>query len=92
LQGFPDDYTLVQFRGKPAADGPRYKALGNSMAVPVVSWLGARIAAVNVLLPSARSAAQNTAEAAKTAANNAMAVPAAKPASTQMPAGLVEGN
>jgi len=35
LQGFPDDYTLVTYRKKPAADGPRYRALGNSMAVPV---------------------------------------------------------
>lgn len=43
LQGFPDDYTLVSYRGKPAADGPRYKALGNSWAVPVVRWIGARI-------------------------------------------------
>lgn len=43
LQGFPDDYTLVPVRNKPAADGPRYKALGNSMAVPVMRWIGARI-------------------------------------------------
>lgn len=43
LQGFPDDYTLVPYRGKPAADGPRYKALGNSMAVPVMAWIGRRI-------------------------------------------------
>ncbi len=43
LQGFPDDYTAIVFRGKPAADGPRYKALGNSMAVPVMRWIGARI-------------------------------------------------
>ena len=43
LQGFPDDWTLVPFRGKPAADGPRYKALGNSMAVPVMRWIGERI-------------------------------------------------
>jgi DNA (cytosine-5)-methyltransferase 1 len=43
LQGFPDDYTLVPFRGKPAKDGPRYKALGNSMAVPVMRWIGERI-------------------------------------------------
>jgi DNA (cytosine-5)-methyltransferase 1 len=43
LQGFPDDYTLVEYRGKPASDGPRYKALGNSMAVPVVRWIGKRI-------------------------------------------------
>jgi DNA (cytosine-5)-methyltransferase 1 len=45
LQGFPDDYTLVPNRGKPAADGPRYKALGNSMAVPVMRWIGQRISA-----------------------------------------------
>ena len=44
LQGFPDDYSLIPFtRGKPAADGPRYKALGNSMAVPVMRWIGSRI-------------------------------------------------
>lgn len=43
LQGFPDDYTLVQVRNKPAADGPRYKALGNSMAVPVMAWIGRRV-------------------------------------------------
>lgn len=47
LQGFPDDYTLIPVRGKPAADGPRYKALGNSMAVPVMRWIGKRIAAVD---------------------------------------------
>jgi len=44
LQGFPDDFTLVPYRGKPAKDGPRYKALGNSMAVPVMRWIGERIA------------------------------------------------
>jgi DNA (cytosine-5)-methyltransferase 1 len=49
LQGFPDDYTLIPYRGKPAADGPRYKALGNSMAVPVMAWIGERIAAVESL-------------------------------------------
>jgi DNA (cytosine-5)-methyltransferase 1 len=49
LQGFPDDFTLVPHRGKPAADGPRYKALGNSMAVPVMRWIGERIAAVEAL-------------------------------------------
>lgn len=43
LQGFPDDHTLVLSRGKPAADGPRYKALGNSMAVPVMGWIGRQI-------------------------------------------------
>jgi DNA (cytosine-5)-methyltransferase 1 len=46
LQGFPDDYTAVTYRKKPAADGPRYKALGNSMAVPVMAWIGRRIAEV----------------------------------------------
>jgi DNA (cytosine-5)-methyltransferase 1 len=47
LQGLPDDYTLVPYRGKPAADGPRYKALGNSMAVPVMAFIGQRIAIVD---------------------------------------------
>jgi len=47
LQGFPDDYTLINVRGKPAADGPRYKALGNSMAVPVMHWIGKRIQLVD---------------------------------------------
>ena len=46
LQGFPDDYTLIQYRKKPAADGPRYRALGNSMAVNVMRWIGLRIASV----------------------------------------------
>jgi len=39
LQGFPDDHCAITYRGKPAADGPQYKALGNSMAVPVIAWL-----------------------------------------------------
>ena len=44
LQGFPDDATLIPRKnGKLAADGPRYKALGNSMAVPVMRWLGEQI-------------------------------------------------
>ena len=47
LQGFPDDYLDIQFRGKPAADGPKYRALGNSMAVPCMAWIGRRIAAAN---------------------------------------------
>ena len=49
LMGFPDDYTLITYRGKPAADGPRYKALGNSMVVPVMRWIGERIDAVESL-------------------------------------------
>ena len=43
LQGFPDDYLDITYRNKPAADGPKYKALGNSWAVPVVRWIGERI-------------------------------------------------
>jgi DNA (cytosine-5)-methyltransferase 1 len=43
LQGFPDFFTAISYRGKPAADGPRYRALGNSMAVPVIKWIGERI-------------------------------------------------
>lgn len=43
LQGFPDGHTDVPYRGKSAADGPRYKAIGNSMAVPVMRWIGKRI-------------------------------------------------
>lgn len=39
LQGFPDNHTAITYRGKPAADGPQYKAHGNSMAVPVVRWI-----------------------------------------------------
>jgi DNA (cytosine-5)-methyltransferase 1 len=49
LQGFRDDYTLIPYRGKPTADGPRYKALGNSMAVPVMHWIGQRIQMVTDL-------------------------------------------
>lgn len=48
LQGFPDDYTLIPWRGKPATecpDGPRYKAIGNSKAIPVVRWIGRRLKA-----------------------------------------------
>jgi len=47
LQGLSDDYTLIPWRGRPAEecpDGPRYKAIGNSKAVPVVRWIGQRIA------------------------------------------------
>lgn len=47
LQGFPSDWTKIPYRGKPAdecPDGPRYKAVGNSMAVPVMRWIGERIA------------------------------------------------
>jgi DNA (cytosine-5)-methyltransferase 1 len=47
LQGMSDDYTLIPYRGKPAADGPRYRAIGNSMAVPVMRWIGRRIQIVD---------------------------------------------
>lgn len=50
LQGFPDGHTLIGWKGKPAEecpDGPRYKAIGNSMAVPVMRWIGRRIATVD---------------------------------------------
>jgi DNA (cytosine-5)-methyltransferase 1 len=46
LQAFPDGYTDIPYRGKPAADGPRYRALGNSMACNVMRWIGMRIAMV----------------------------------------------
>lgn len=53
LQGFPDDFTRIPYRGKPAEacpDGPRYKSMGNSMAVNVMQWLGERI--TSVILPN----------------------------------------
>ena len=49
LQGFKDDHTLIPWKGKPASecpDGPRYKAMGNSMAVPVMRWIGTRLDAL----------------------------------------------
>lgn len=49
LMGFPDSWTNVPHRKKPAADGPRYHALGNSIAVPVLRWVGNRIAIVDAL-------------------------------------------
>jgi DNA (cytosine-5)-methyltransferase 1 len=55
LQGFPDRWTAITYRKKAASDGPRYRALGNSMAVPVMAWLGQRIALVERLAPSKAS-------------------------------------
>lgn len=50
LQGFLPGYTNIPWRGKPESpDGPRYKALGNSMAVPVMRWIGERINEVSKL-------------------------------------------
>ncbi len=54
LQGFPDGWTQIPWRGRPAEecpDGPRYKAIGNSMAVPVMRWLGERIAMADEIPP-----------------------------------------
>lgn len=56
LQGFPDDYTLIPYRRGMAKDGPRYRALGNSMAVPVMRWIGRRIAAVDAAVALERAA------------------------------------
>ena len=50
LQGFPDNWSRISWKGKPedqCPDGPRYKACGNSMAVPVMRWIGERILTVN---------------------------------------------
>jgi DNA (cytosine-5)-methyltransferase 1 len=58
LQGFPDDFTLVPYRGGTMADGPRYKMLGNSWAAVVGAWLGTRIQAVeDLFLELGRAAA-----------------------------------
>jgi DNA (cytosine-5)-methyltransferase 1 len=71
LQGFPDNYTRIPYRGKPAEkcpDGPRYKALGNSMAVPVMRWIADRIIMAEEILedienrPDALSVQQKTLE------------------------------
>ena len=59
LQGMPDDHTKIPWRNKPAAecpDGPRYKAIGNSMAVPVMRWIGERIELVEKTIGAAGSA------------------------------------
>ena len=47
LQGFPDGWTDVEYKGKPAKDTPRYKSIGNSMAVPEMLWIGKRIEEVD---------------------------------------------
>ncbi len=57
LQGFPRGYTDIRPNGKPTADGPRYKALGNSMAVPCMAWIGERIAQVHALRQARSEAA-----------------------------------
>ena len=57
LQGFPQGYTAITYRGKPAADGPRYKALGNSWAVNCARWIGRRIEMVEQINAAQKAAA-----------------------------------
>lgn len=47
LMGFPDNYTNIQYKGKPATDAHRYRALGNSWAINCARWIGERIAEVD---------------------------------------------
>lgn len=58
LQGFPDDWTLIPWRKGLAPDGPRYRALGNSMAVPCMAWIGQRIALADGLVSYKLEAAE----------------------------------
>ena len=53
LQGFPDDFTRVRYRGKPMADGPRYRTLGNAMAIPCIAWILDRIGRVDAIVGAA---------------------------------------
>lgn len=48
-QGFPDDFTAIEHRGRPATDSVRYSAIGNSMAVPVLRWIGEQMQLVDEL-------------------------------------------
>lgn len=54
LQGMPDNHTMIEWRGKQAPDSLRYKAVGNSMAVPVMRWIGERLETVDSLLDTER--------------------------------------
>jgi site-specific DNA-cytosine methylase len=57
LQGFKDNFTKIPYRGKTVdkcPDGPRYKALGNSMAVPCMKWIGERIQQVQEIITEKR--------------------------------------
>jgi DNA (cytosine-5)-methyltransferase 1 len=71
LQGFPDGYTAIPWRGRPAEecpDGPRYKALGNSWAVPCARWIGERIQAhLDAISPAGRGDAANDGRAREAA-------------------------
>lgn len=55
LQGFSDGYTAIRYRGRPAKDGPRYRALGNAWPVPVARWLGERLQQVQAILEAPAS-------------------------------------
>ena len=57
LMGLPDGHTGVPHKGKPAADGPRYKALGNSWAINAARWIGERIASVDCIAAANTEAA-----------------------------------
>lgn len=59
LQGMPDHHTLITYRGKPAADGPRYKAIGNSMAVPCVRWILTRLEFVHLAMHGEKATKPN---------------------------------
>ena len=62
MMGMPDDHTRIPWRNKPAEDcpdGPRYKAIGNSMAVPVMRWIGERIIKVENVLNEMQGAASH---------------------------------
>ena len=67
LQGMPDNHTRIPWRNKPAEDCPdgnRYKAIGNSMAVPVMRWIGERIELVENVLTEIRGAASHRSDGA----------------------------
>jgi site-specific DNA-cytosine methylase len=71
LQGFPDDWTMIPWNGKPAEecpDGHRYKACGNSMATPVMRWIGLRLAFVDSVLQS--KVCRTTSESSQTHSSN----------------------
>lgn len=71
LQGFPDDWTRISWRGKSeeeCPDGPRYKACGNSMATPVMRWIGLRLAFVDSVLQS--KVCRTTSESSQTHSSN----------------------
>ena len=67
MMGMPDNHTRIPWRNKPAEDcpdGPRYKAIGNSMAVPVMRWIGERIELVENVLTEIRGAASHRSDGA----------------------------